>query len=688
MVALHPSDAALVEALRARGFDLVHSPGHLLDTAPGLEDVAAVVVDADVPGTLAAVARMRRFDPGLGGPVLCVGAESQRSQADELPPAMALVGANAYLRRPVAPQQLLARLEALLRPPGEAPTRSAGHQPAAKTDFATPPRPVLGARPGESQPFLARPRADGAPAQTPATAPVGAASPLTLGVLRRGATSPTERGMTPPGGQSQVAVSPGAVSAVMPPSTEIAAPALRTWIERNTQDSTGSGWRAAIQPGVREVLRGALDEAGVAPHSFIELEHPGGDDGDLDQLVPPELLEPLEAPLESDLESTRGRALGSTPRSSPGLQSTLTGVERMPGQRRTPRTTLAGEPPSGLLPLSLDGDLQLSGRVLRFGAARVLGAAAHARCTGALSLRAQGQHWQVFLDSGHVLSLVGQHPGASLGQLMASFGYIPHEAVKFAEVPLDAGPRGAALLAAHGYVSPDGLPLVLGRLSQEVFFDLLRLDDVEWSVEPLGSARSAPLATRSLEALMVLGARARIEPALAWSALGGDDTVVTFRAEPSRLGAIPLYAAERAAVLSAHETAVVSLVRSKGEAVLPALAALVWLQLVRAENPSQDFDAAHIPPGAERSRVKTFVEAAARRDLLSLLGVSPWATRAAARACLEARRAELDALRQRYGIADTLKPAYQRLEEAEMLMSDHEGWERLVSAVRAPGLGG
>ena len=686
VAALRSGDAPLVDALRAKGYELTHAPGHILDAVATAEDPTFLVADADLPGVFDALLRLRRLPAGAVIPVVLIST---------LPNAP---DGSTTILRPVNLELFLARVEAAVRSRRRAtlggavdvtrPSRSRP-PPASRTSLS------FGSLPGRESPGIRTTlRSRGAPSEPPPA--------LTLRESRAARTrtpvtewrpgQPDERLATPPTGLGMVHVP----MAPQPQGGEVGAASLSQWLSQhpgpNIQNSLvppEGAWSTVSNPSIRDLLQTALSDAGVAAEGSVDLDDLNPGDLDLDQLVPPELLEPLDPALDYLDDAPGERNLLRTPMIPPssgastGLTPITVNADRMGAVRRTiPRGVPVAQ---AVTPLSLDGDLSLSGRVLQSGGATVLGAAARGRATGTLTLRTPSAVWTVLLDAGHVLSLRGSRPEAHLGALLVAYGYIPQEAARLADVPLDVGVRGAALLAARGYVSPDGLALVLGRVAQEVFYDLLRLDDVEWELGALERSVAVPLPTRSLDALLVLGSRARITPALAYAALGGDGATVTLRAEASLLATLPLVGAEREAALAAQETPVAALVRSKGEAVLPALAALHWLQLLRAEGPSSDLDRHLLPPGFERIRLRALIEAATRHDHLALLGLSPWATPAAAGAALEARRAELDAIRARYGASEALRPLYAALDETASLLTDPASWERLVAALQRDG---
>jgi len=646
VVALRPSDDALIDALRAAGATIVHSAPETFDEAVLSDRGAAAVADVDLPGTLAAIHRLRRATGAVSQvPVVVVGSSQERhAPGSAIHPAMQ-AGADAFLQRPVSAQELASQLDALLDNAGISarPLRSTGRMALPSKPASTPP-----------------PRATttSIPAQSPSSAPLMPARPPSS---PRNARVPTPSGFEPP----EIVPLP-AQQPTLPAQARVSAPA------------EGIGAIPPLPPAdVATALRLSIQEAmsaeGIDGAGF---DLPPLADDALDDLVPPELLEPLDGPMEPLGDELPYEVTGGSWGAVTASGGSVTG-RRAQGQRTTGNT---GASP---VPLTIDGDLRLAGALGRFGVAQLFAAAWRARATGVIHLHSGDTEWALSVNAGHLLAVRGSRPEDGIGATLARLGYIPREAARFAQVPLDTGLRGAALLAARGYVPPDGLAPILARAAQEMVFDLLCLETVDWELRPLEHSVGVPLPTRALDALLLLGARARLEPAQAFLALGGDDTSVSLRAEPSALAALPLTAAERDAALAAKGASLAAVVRSHGEAVLPAMLALSWLQVLRLEGPAHDMRSAQAPPGPERTRMRTLIEAAERRDLLALLGVSPWATRRAAQLALETRRAEADVLRARYAVSEVLKPVYGALDDTATLLADAGSWERYAAALRS-----
>ncbi len=628
VAALAPDDRALLEAMRTAQYAVTLASSDRLDVVVHVERARLVVADERVPGVLEAVARLRRREP-VPVVLLAEGA---------VPGARALEsGADVILPRPVTPEALVEVLESMV-----------------STAFPTMPPPPPSLLPPKRRSTTTQPSLRAPPMQ-----PARSITPVALrpsSLLPSGSRHSTTN--IPSATVSKSTDPPVITSSEAPPGAS-----AMSWLDEAKWLAEGSLHPPDLRAKVEQGLRDALREVDGDP-SALELTA-GLDDG-LDDVIPPELLEPLEGLVDDDAQ-----------RPSLGSGAHLSVAPR--AERRAPRE---GAEPAQVVPLPLDGDVRIAGHLERRGLGPLLAAAWRVRASGEIVLRDGAREWQLSVAHGHLLSLRSSQADEQVGPLLARLGFVPMEAARFAAVPLDAGPRGAAMLAAQGYVAADALLPTLARAAQEVAFDLLCIERFDWEIRPRASTGSIPFTTRPLDALLVAAARARIEPAEAFQILGGDGTELTLRADAAALAALPLTASERAAATAANRTNLAVLVRGHGDAALPALAALLWLGLLRSDGAAQALAEGQVPPGPERTRLRALQEAAARRDMLVLLGVSAWATQRAALGALEARRAEADTLRSRFALSGALAPVYGALDEAGRLLADHASWERYVAALR------
>ncbi len=642
LAVLRPGETAIPGGLAANHWVVVSAPVESLERTVMRERVNAVVVDMELTGIFEAVQRVRKLGNVAGQvPVALIGPSELSALAADF---IHRFGPGFFAARPVSVSDLATRLRALHEGDGT-PRRASAPNVAPATPTGTHPsalraQTVSGPRRASPLPFMAPSLRGSAQVAPPAPA-------------------------APVGPSIYAAGSAGSASANDGPLAQAASPSLRP----------GTLPASALTPPslaaqLTTLLRTSISDAGGSAAAF---ELPADTNDELDDLVPPELLEPLDSPFESIAEETSSDSRFHTPPGTvPGIQPRRTG-------------TRAGNAP-GVSPLPLDGDLLLGGSIARYGVPLLLSAASRVRATGVISVQARSAQWQIALHAGHVLAVRGSRPEDSLDPMLARLGHLPQEAARFAEVPLDAGVRGAAILASRGYIAPDGVAPVLARAAQELLFDLFCLETLEWEIRPIENSVGIPMQTRAPDALLVQGARARVEPVVAYGALGGDGTLVTLRAEPSAIASLPLTAAERAAALAAKDVNLASILRTHGELVLPAMLALHWLQHLRAEGPAHDGHATAGAPGPERTRLRALVEAARRKDLMAVLGVSPFATRTAVQMALDARRAELDAIRARSPTAEALPLVMAALDDLTRMIHDPASWERYVSALRASSL--
>ena len=363
-------------------------------------------------------------------------------------------------------------------------------------------------------------------------------------------------------------------------------------LEPVSSSGTGASGSTGLSEELSATLRAAATRVGLGPD---ELALPAVGDEALDDLIPPELLEPLDVPLDVLGEEAFAGASQNTPPPMPG-------VRRSGSRPSMPAIGRSSSATPTLAPLLVAGEQRLGGSVGRHGVPLLLASAWRARASGLLVLRARGTEHLLSLTSGHLLALRSSRATDGIGPLLARLGFIPREAARFADVPLDAGVRGAAMLAAKGYLPPEALVSALARVARDVVFDLFALDETEWEMRSLETAAEIPLVPRALDALVILGARARIEPAEAVAALGGRDAALSLRADGPALSSMPLSHSEREAAGTARGTTVAQSLASHGEAVIPVLLALSWLSVLRIENAAPGAWLGPAPVGAQADR--------------------------------------------------------------------------------------
>ncbi len=339
-----------------------------------------------------------------------------------------------------------------------------------------------------------------------------------------------------------------------------------------------------------------------------------------------------------------------------------------------------------ITPLAINGDARLTGTLGRFGAGALLGAAARVRATGLLVVRSgRDGEFSLSLTAGHLLAISSRRAGDEVGPLLARLGAIPREAARFALVPLDGGVRAAAPLAARGYLPADSLAIALASAAKELVFDLLTLPDLLWEMHPLEAATEIPLTPRALDALLLLGVRARIEPEDAYAALGGDEASLSLRADAILPKALPLFTTERDALEMMRGGARAAAVKTAfSVSVFPAVLALAWLGFLRIDGPANALTEPEPAIADERARVRSIVEASSARDWFALLGISEWTSRSSATDAFNARSREIEGLRLRHPGTD-FSAVGAALDELGALIESPEAWRRYVTALRARG---
>lgn len=603
-------DAVILAALSFDGFIVSRASASDLSSVASSRGAEVILVDADLPGTLAAVARIRRSDSVVSTlPIVLVGVPgaSLRTGLDAVE-----AGGDSFFPRPIEAGDLADRLRSLV----ELPSATDSH-----------PRPSV-----LPEPELRESTAIRIPSSPPPSS------------LRAAHHS------EPP----------------LPPS--LAPP--------NAEPRPITNAPPALSPGLSEVLRAAVLRVG----GDGELLLPALDDDAIDELVPSELLEPLEAPPEVLGEDTLPVATQTTPAGWSTAQPTRRASRSMPAI--TPQSVRGSATPS-ITPLAIGGDARLTGTLGRFGAGALLGAAGRVRATGLLVVRsAHDGEFSLSLTAGHLLAISSRRAGDEVGPLLARLGAIPREAARFAQLPLEGGIRAAAPLAARGYLPPDTLAQALSNAARELVFDLLALPDLSWEMHPLEAATEIPLAPRALDALLLLAARARIEPEDAYDSLGGDEASIALRAEVLIPKSLALLPAEREALEMMRGGARARAVKSAfSVSVFPAVLALAWLGFLRVDGPANALTEPEPAIADERVRVRAIVEAASARDWFALLGVSEWASRASATDAFNARSREIEALRARHPNTD-FTAVRGALDELGALLEDPEAWRRYVSALR------
>lgn len=628
-VCLREEDDLVLAGLSVDGFIISRATPSELGSTSATRGVEALVVDADLPEVLSNIAQIRRSDSVISTlPIVLVGipGASLRSGIDAVE-----AGGDVFVPRPLSAEDLGDRLRALVELPG-------GSSMISSSESMDRPSILPEVTIRESTAI-----------RIPSTPPMRGKSEPPIRVLseppfRGKSEPPLHPSMTPPGG-----------------------PAL-------SQNERLASTPAALSPGLSEILRAAVARVGGEGDLLL----PSIDDDAVDELIPSELLEPLDAPHDALGEDSLAVSTQSTPSGPTRRHSSRMMAAVNPNAVRS-----SGTPT--VTPLPVSGDARLTGTLSRFGTGALLGAAARVRASGLLVLRSSTAEWSLTLTSGHLLAISSSRSGDEVGPLLARLGAIPREAARFAMVQLDAGLRATAGLAARGYVAADTLAQALATAAREVCFDLLTLTDVQWEIHPLENANEIPLSPRSLDALLLLGSRARIEPDDAFQALGGHEATLSFRSDAAVPKGLNFTNIERDAIDlvrgGARATAVVN---AFGTEPFCALLCLAWLGALRVEGPAAMLNEPEPAIAEERTRIRALLEAASNKDFFALMGISEWSTRSVALDAVKTRLTEVEGLRVRHPQTD-LAPVIQALDEIHALLKQSDAWSRYVAALRTRG---
>jgi hypothetical protein len=256
----------LSAALRARGYAVVDVPLGLLAGRAAVQRPAAVICDADAPGTLETVRRMQAAAGGRAIEVVLVGepadaAESGRAELEG--------ESSGLFTRPVSAEDLVSKVEQLIGPSarGSSPTSSAGRAQVLVTAARRPYR-YEGHR-------------------------IGARSPLSA--------APPPPSQSPPPPSSAIA-SPSRPSTVPP--------ALTARSTSVVPQPTGAVPHARLSPELEQLLGRAEQRVRQASSAAVLVERLSPE-AEVEAVLPAELLAALDEPLEVDDEDAEDSAAGT-----------------------------------------------------------------------------------------------------------------------------------------------------------------------------------------------------------------------------------------------------------------------------------------------------------------------------------------------------------------------------------------
>lgn len=278
------------QALRACSYVVLDVPLALLPSRVAVQRPDVVVVDAEAEGVREVVARLRALPGGQGIDLLFLGALG--AEADDLQ-----IEASGVFRRPVDVSHVVRKIQALL--PLDPPTYD---------EHLTPP-PSLSASLPQRVPTL----------PPPAALPWASTPPE-----RAAALSPPPRRQA--GGVTSRPPSPGAVRVTTRPPSSRPSPSP-PWASTSSHE-TLTNPRPPLGPRLSDELRRMLDDAEerLDGAGFEAVPAP---EEEVDAVLPPELLEALDEPLEVDEAFVEGRPSSGTEPGTP-VPKTQTGVALLP----------------------------------------------------------------------------------------------------------------------------------------------------------------------------------------------------------------------------------------------------------------------------------------------------------------------------------------------------------------------
>jgi hypothetical protein len=363
----------LSAALRSRGYAVVDVPLGLLAGRAAVQRPAAVICDADAPGTLETLRRMQAAAGGRMIEVVLVG-ESAGSQPGR---AELEAESSGLFTRPVSADDLVSKVEQIIgpgsargsspqssagRPPvlvaaARRPYRYEGHRLAARSPLSAAP-PPLGPPPSlQGPPSSAPPSTVGRPSTLPPAVPSRSASvvPQPTGIVPHARLSPELEQLL---GRAEQRVRQGApgttVSERLSPEAEVEAvlpaellAALDEPLEvddEDAEDSAAGTHGGGSESGAKGGTRGTTDGAGsAAGRGRREVTASGPSVASAEaQAQPPPPEQPPQPPPPQQQQVTRDEAeFQNEPPTAPPVRPS-----QLPPSMRS-RTTL--EPPSLVL---------------------------------------------------------------------------------------------------------------------------------------------------------------------------------------------------------------------------------------------------------------------------------------------------------------------------------------------------
>jgi CheY-like chemotaxis protein len=275
----------LSAALRGRGYTVVDVPLGLLAGRAAVQRPAAVICDADAPGTLETLRRMQSAAGGRTIEVVLVGETASTSEPGR---AELEAESSGFFTRPVSADELVSKVEQIIGPGnarGSSPTGSGG-RPAVLVAAARRPYRYEGHR-------------------------LGARSPLSVAPPPPSAQAPSS-GQSPP--SSAPPASPGRPSTLPPAVTSRSGSVV--------PQPMGVVPHARLSPELEQLLGRAEQRVRQAVSGSTAVVERLSPEAEVEAVLPAELLAALDEPLDIDDEDVEDSAAGTAGGSEGGKGGT------------------------------------------------------------------------------------------------------------------------------------------------------------------------------------------------------------------------------------------------------------------------------------------------------------------------------------------------------------------------------
>jgi CheY-like chemotaxis protein len=557
---------------------------------------ALVVLEADAPGAMALLSRLRKMEETARTPILLVGVAGKTIQSAR---DAILHGADAFYPRPIDARRVLLKVETYLGLPAEpvVPPRMRTEPPRERTS----PPPQL---PFERDSGPVRPErtfvlndAPGEPGAAPKkqTLPEGVISEEHTGTI------PFEPAPAP-----------------APPPPE----------DRSFQSGLSDDLRAVLVSMEKKLFPdapplavpdvGTDDPDELVPEDLLV----GLDDGDETEDEPePRPSEPPPIPRAQtlpliDTVDLKAETIAPQP---PTAIANAGDLERARRDSIPPPPPPPEEAEASAPRLSIHGRLVTSGDFTREDPALVFAAALAARTTGAIRFRRGRAEKLVHLSAGRPTSASSNLVEDRLTEGLLRTGRLPRDAYERIKATIaGSGRRAGAVLVEAGLLKKDELIGVVRAHLEEVLYSVYAWEEGTWATEPESDPGGEAIRLEAPAASMILeGTRLRYGARRIDRLLGGPTTVLA----QSAAGLVPL---EEAHLLPEERRA---LAAADGRSTLEALA--------RAAGSTLD----EIGPGLWAIVCLGFLDIAAR-GMPAAAGVPTAPTRADVERQLERRRVQ------------------------------------------------